>query len=184
MKIDFKIFDEDDISWEIHNKIHVALNTAYSHRTASFHKKTYGLLQPIKRIILEVDDVIIAHTAIFETAVILNNEEINVAGIGLTLSLKPFFKLGYRMREQAVILCAELGYPLVLGRIKDTERNKKSLEPLVADFLPIPMIGKTTSSHEWETIAVYDTHVSADRLTRLVCDFKKEKKIILTTEVF
>lgn len=85
----FHIYNENELTWKQHNLIHVALNTAYSYRTETFTSKTYGKISPIKRILCFYNNKIVGHTAVFETAIKVDNQLIKAGGIGMTLSLSP-----------------------------------------------------------------------------------------------
>lgn len=180
----FKTYNEDELTWQQHNDIHRALNQAYAHRTKSFFKKTYAERQPIKRVICEIDNQIIGHVAIFELTVMLDNEPIKIGGVGMTLSLKLFCDLGRQLRKSAIEVCRQLNYPLAIGRIKNSANMKRSLQPLVACFLNVPLIGTSSTSHAWEILAVYDTHVDARVLNRFCLNFNSQSSVIIDGEIF
>lgn len=180
----FKTYNEEELTWQQHNDIHRVLNQAYAHRTKSFFKKTYADRQPIKRIICEMDNQIVGHTAIFEVTVMLDKEPIKIGGIGMTLSLKPFCDLGRQLRKSAIEVCRQLNYPLAIGRIKNSANMKRSLQPLVACFLDTSLVGASTASHVWEILAVYDTHTDMKALNRFCLYFNSQPSLIIDGEVF
>ena len=81
-------------------------------------------------------------------------------------------------------MCAELGYPLVLGRIKNKVNIKKSIEALVYACLDIPLVGIDKRSHEWESIAIYDPKINLNLLKSLVQYFIAKQKIDISTAIF
>ena len=92
--MNIEIYSEAEISWQLHNEIHAVLNRAYAHRTNAFRCKTYGGIQPLKRVIFRDQGMIVGHTAIFGTQVRFEDEWINVGGVGMTCSLRPLKKIG------------------------------------------------------------------------------------------
>lgn len=179
-----EVCKEDELSWEQHHEIHKALNIAYGYRTKAFTKRTYGHIEPIVRILAKLGDVLVGHAAIFEIEVIVNDEKIKAGGLGMTLSLKPFSHLGYLLREKATLVCCELGYPFAIGRVKNSERVKENLSALVSCFLDIPLIGKNTRSHDWETLAIYKTSHNQESVNSLFNVVKKNNCIRITGEIF
>ncbi len=167
-EIKFEIYQEQDLTWEQHNKIHRALNIAYGHRTKIFLKKTYSYYPPLKRVLCILNNEIVGHTSILEAHLLYNSERIKFAGIGVTLSLKPFLNLAYQLREKAIKICALEKYPFAIGRVKNSARIKNNLNTLVSHFADIPLIGKTTRSHSWETLAFYDTGYDKNKVEEII----------------
>jgi hypothetical protein len=153
--VEFQIFNEADLSFKQHNEIHLALNLAYEPRTQSFLKKTYGHCEPVKRILCYEDGQLVGHTAIFVIEAFLPKLT-TVGGVGMTLSLKKGCGLGHELRRRAAIEATNLGLPFAVGRVKNTQRVKDTLTEIVVTFLDLPMIGQSTQSHDWETLAIYD----------------------------
>lgn len=182
--IRFITYDEAQLSWQQHHEIHHVLNMAYSHRTNAFANKTFSYFPPKKRILCYLDDKLVGHTAIFESTTIANKENTVFAGLGMTLSLKPFLRLGHELRRRALIVCRDNKYPFALGRIKNSERAKNNLADLVHCFLDIPLIGNSTQSHSWETLAIYNTRIKSEIVEQIIANSKIQKQLIITSEVF
>ncbi len=180
----FKTYDEADLTQDQFQVIQQGLNEAYGFRTQSFAHKPYGYCLPLKRILCTLGDKLVGHVAIFEDCVSLNDKKIKVGGIGLTFSLKPLTGLGFMLRELAAKLCAKSGVPLAIGRVKNSARIKKNLEPLVSCFLEMPLVGANTHSHEWETLAIYKTSDQPDWVNQLIANFQKNGCIQIEGEVF
>ncbi len=180
----FTEYDEQDISWGLHNKIHESLNIAYNHRTSTFVTKTYPNYPPRKRILCTLNDKIIGHIAIFDSKLIYKSEEIKFAGIGMTLSVKPFLNLAYQLRKRAADICAEYRYPFAIGRVKNSERIKNNLSSLVTHFLNIPLIGKATKSHDWEVLAVYSTRYDKKYVDEIMRHCIEAQSMNIAGEVF
>lgn len=186
LNIQFTVHDEATLTWQQHNEVHRALNIAYGYRTQNFINKSYGYCLPVKRIICmdTNNNVLIGHIAIFETIVSLKNKPITVAGLGLTLSLRPFLLLGNQLRKRALELCATLGYPLAISRIKNKPRTKQKLEELATVFFDYPLIGTSTRSHDWETIAVYVLNGEENLIVDLKQECHENKFLKIASEVF
>jgi hypothetical protein len=92
--------------------------------------------------------------------------------------------LGFILRELAAELCAKQGLPLAIGRVKNTARIKKNLEPLVSCFLDILLVGATTCSHDWETLAIYKTSNDSTLVAKLIAGFQKNGCVKIDGEVF
>lgn len=180
----FEIYQEEDISWQQHNEIHQALNLAFSFRTQAFTHKTYAYCVPNIRILCKYNNILIGHTAIFEDYVIVNEQKILIAGHGLLLSLEPKCGIANLLRLKAIQICSLAAYPCAIGRVKNDEPTKKTLAPLVHTFLDIPLIGNTTRSHDWETLAIYNTGGDKDYVESLVTHFKKTGYIQIEGEIF
>lgn len=183
-ELKFEVYREQDLTWEQHNKIHEALNTAYGYRTNSFINKTYSSHPPLKRVLCILDDKIVGHTSILEANLIYKSEQIKFAGIGMTLSLKPFLNLAYQLRQKAVNICALEKYPFAIGRVKNSEKVKNNLQSLVSHFLDIPLVGKSTQSHSWETLAFYDTGYDKDKVEEVTTYCLDNKRAQIDGEIF
>lgn len=182
--INFEIYLEDDLTWEQHSKIHKALNIAYGYRTKSFIDKSYAHCIPKIRILYQHESKVIAHTAIFDVSIQIEKNMVAIAGIGLTLSLQPYQLLGFTLRKKAIEIAALADYPCAIGRVRNNQQTKKTLAPLVHTFLDIPLIGNTTRSHDWETLAIYNTGGDKDLVESLVTHFKKTGYIQIEGEIF
>ncbi len=180
----FETYDETDLTKDQLNEIQSGLNLAYGFRTQSFANKPYGYCIPLKRILCTLKEKLVGHIAIFQDYVTVNNQKVKIGGVGLTYSLKPLTGLGFILRELAAELCAKQDLPLTIGRVKNTARIKKNLEPLVSCFLSIPLIGATTRSHDWETLAIYKTSNDSALITKLIADFEKNGYVKIDGEVF
>ncbi len=183
-ELKFEVYQEKDLTWEQHNKIHEALNTAYGYRTNAFANKTYSYHPPLKRIICVLDNKIVGHTSILDAHLIYKSEHIKFAGIGMTLSLKPFLNLAYQLRQRAVSICALEKYPFAIGRVKNSKKVKNNLQNLVSHFLDIPLIGQSTQSHSWETLAFYDTGYDKSMVEEITNYCLHNKQIKIEGEIF
>ena len=181
----FEIYNEDELTWQQHNQIHTALNLAYSNRTQTFLKKSYGYSIPLKRILCFHNEQLVGHVALFASTLILSpNQFLKIGGIGMTLSLMPNHKIGHELRKRTSRLAAELGYPFAVGRVRNTEAVKENLRDLTIDFLDVPLIGNTTESHEWETLAIYTAKGESDLLKNILQEIKKAGHLKIAGEVF
>tara|TARA_R110000868_G_scaffold400998_1_gene676262 strand:+ start:3545 stop:4126 length:582 start_codon:yes stop_codon:yes gene_type:complete len=180
----FSVHDEKQLTWQQHNRIHDALNRAYDDRTQSFTKKTFAESEPSKRIICSVDKKIVGHIAIFESSTTLDDKTIPIAGIGLKLALIPHINIGNSLSKRAIALCAELNYPFAVGRITNSETVKTSLMPITSCFLDIPMRGHHSQSHEWETLAFYDTQIKPTLTEEAVNYFREQGCMVINGEIF
>lgn len=126
-----------------------------------------------------MDNKIVGHTSILDAYLIYKSERIKFAGIGMTLSLKPFLNLAYQLRQRAVSICTLEKYPFAIGRVKNSKKVKKNLQSLASHFLDIPLIGQSTQSHSWETLAFYDTGYDKNMIEEITnyCLYNKQVKI-------
>ena len=183
-QLEFTWHEESTLSWQEHHDIHQALNRAYSHRTDSFTKKSYGYITPCRRLLCKQNGKLIGRTAVFTSNLVLAGKTIPIAGIGLTLSLKPFDNIGLQLRKMAAEACGEMGYDLAIGRVKNAKRVREHLAPLVYDFVDIPLLGTASHSHDWETLALYKTGHDPKQAQALISQIKKQSELYLDTEVF
>ena len=180
----FDTYDESELTVGQLDAIHKGLNLAYGYRTQSFVSKPYGRCAPLKRITCTLQDKLIGHIAVFQDYVTLSDEKIKIGGVGLTFSLRPLAGLGFILRQLAVELCSKEGVPLAMGRVRNTARIKKNIGPLVSYFLHIPLIGTTTRSHDWETLAIYKTSSDTNLVAKLIADFQKKGYVKIDGEIF
>lgn len=176
----FRAINEEDLTYLEHNQIHNALNLAYKDRTKNFLKKTYGHCEPYKRILCFENDLLIGHTAIFMPTTFLPKLTI-IGGIGMTLSLKKGCGIGHELRKRAAKECAALKLPFAVGRVKNEAWVKKNLNDIVVDFLDLPLVGKTTASHDWETLAIYSCQ---QEVKSEIAYIKQQKQLVIEGEVF
>lgn len=180
----FDTYDESELTEDQLEAIHKGLNLAYGYRTQSFANKPYGRCIPVKRILCTFQDKLVGHIAIFQDHVALDGQKVKIGGVGLTYSLKPLSGLGFILRQLAAELCSKENVPLAMGRVRNTARIKKNIGPLVVCFLDIPLIGFTTRSHTWETLAIYSTSSDTDLIAKLIADFQKNGCIKIGGEIF
>jgi hypothetical protein len=102
----------------------------------------------------------------------------------MTLSLLPHNNLGHELRTRAVLICKESKYPFAVGRIINIDKFKETLDDIVVDFLNISLIGKTTRSHDWETLAIYNTGCEYSFLKPSLDYFKETGSLKIAGEVF
>lgn len=176
----FKVINENELSFHDHNSIHRALNLAYGDRTKNFLKKTYGYCEPLKRILCYQNDILVGHTAVFMPTTTLP-EPTTIGGVGMTLSLQKGLGIGHELRKRAAQTCADLKLPFAVGRVKNESWVIKNLSDIVVDFLDVPLVGKTTRSHDWETLAIYSCQ--CDVAKELVY-IKQQGELKITGEVF
>lgn len=154
----FEVIDEDKIEWSQFNEIHAVLNKAYSSRSKSFFAKTFGHRPPLKRALCRYKGDLVGISAYFEDYIEINKQKILIGGVGLTCSIMPGHGIGNKLRYiVSGGIGAYTGVPFCIGRIHNAENVKNNLSQYVHGFLNIPLIGKKTKSHEWETIAIYRT---------------------------
>ncbi len=180
----FELYDENELTWQQHHAIHEALNRAYIYRTKSFIKKTFAQSEPIKRVLCYEGNLLIGHSAIFESYVLIGRRKVKIAGIGMTLSLKPGQHIGYLVREYAATVCKLEGYPFAISRVKNNEKTKKNLQGLVFGFLDMPLIGNHSESHHWETLAIYNTGGNLKQVNKIIDYFKQQGFVRVRGEVF
>ncbi len=179
-----EVYEEDELTWEQHNEIHRALNIAYHFRTQSFVKKTFGYCLPIKRVLAYYDDKLVGHIAVFIDHIFVDGERVKIAGLGMSLSLKPMSLLGGVLRRTALNICAQQGFDFALGRIRNNMRTREHMASFVWCFLELPLIGKTTRSHEDEIVAVFDTKRFRQCPDWLISQACKQGFIKIEDEIF
>ena len=180
----FQTYLEDDLTWQQHNQIHAVLNFSYSGRTLSFTKKTYGHVIPVKRILCTSQGDLIGHIAVFEDSLLINNAKVPVIGLGLSASTRPTALIGAKLRHKALDICAEAGYNFAISRVRNRSRTKEHLAEFVWDFLDIPLVGKSTQSHNDEIVAIFNTQLNQERPNYFIQYFKKTGAVKIAGEIF
>lgn len=176
------ILDEKDISWQIQNKIHYVLNSCFDNISVKFISKTYGYTRPTHRVLGFLDGELVAHLGISTDTVIIGSKEIDIACLGLWVSLRNGWAT--KVMEHALKNLRNNNYQLALGITNNNIILKRVLPKFNHVTLDVCIKGKDNHSKESDKAILFPINIHDDEFSKLIIEFKNTKTINVKGEPF
>ena len=180
-----KIYKEDEIPWELQNKLHRLLNITFKGRSIKFVAKTYANIRPDERIIyFDESETPIAHLGIHYDVLHIGKISVDVACMGLWCAVSNSKRLAIQIMKTAYEYLCGQGVGLGLGVTSSQVILKYVLPEFKHAQLDISLKGQTTSSKPIDKVLFFSIGLSDDQFQHLSDAAIIEKVIDVDSEVF
>lgn len=171
--------NENEISWQMQNKIHQLLNQCYAKKTQQFICKTYAYMQPKQRILAFENGKLVGHCALATNKVLnASSNPLPVGCIGLLASVAST-SIGAMLIQEAVIAQTQAGFKCSLGYASNLFVLNKILPRLNCFILDIPTIGANSKTKPDVKTLVFPS-INHENFT----DLCSKSEIIVSKEIF
>ena len=180
-----KIYKEDEVSWELQNKLHRLLNVTFKGKSIKFVAKTYANIRPDVRIIyFDEAEEPIAHLGIHYDILRIGKLEVNIASMGLWCAISNSKRLAIYVMRTAYEYLQSQGVGLGLGVTSSQVILKYVMPEFKHAQLGITLKGRTTCSKPIDNVLFFSIGLSDEALHELVMAAAIAKVIYVDTEVF
>jgi len=177
------VHQEDEISWQLQNKIHFMLNTVYEGISKSFIAKTYADIRPQQRVLWIQNGAVVGHIAITHDKIKIADQFYEVACLGLLASLASTG--AYQMLATSLnYLKTETNFKFAVGKTNNERYINYVLVKFNVAIFDGLILGKTKSSKETDKILLFKLSIDDTEFNKIVELAKKTKKLSVEFEPF
>lgn len=179
----FETLREEDISWQLQNDIHRLLNIAYDGISKSFISKTYAYRRPSHRILTYQGDQLVGHSAIAETFMLYNGEQMRVGCIGLMASIAKK-RICHAFLMKSIYAHREAGLSLATGYTSNAFVLRLVLPKIDCITLNEPTVGKNTITKSNAKTILFPLNLKKSEFDSVLSYIKQSKALTVVDEIF